>query len=90
MVQCDDGSFYIGITNDAERRVAEHNLGTDPRCYTFKRRPVTLVYSTAFDYVRDAIAWEKRIKGWSRAKKDALVRGDWEQIRKLSKSKASA
>jgi putative endonuclease len=90
MVCCDDGSYYIGITNDPVRRVWEHNVGNDPRCYTFTRRPVRLVYSSVFSDVREAIAWEKRIKGWSRAKKEALIRGDWELIGQLSAGKASA
>jgi len=89
MVCCDDGSYYIGVTNDPVRRVGEHNVGNDPRCYTFTRRPVQLVYSSVFNDVREAIAWEKRIKGWSRAKKEALARGDWALIRQLASGKAS-
>ncbi|HET6894123.1 MAG TPA: GIY-YIG nuclease family protein [Candidatus Baltobacteraceae bacterium] len=80
MVLCDDGSYYVGVTNDADRRVAEHNAGIDPHCYTFTRRPVHLVYSQQFNEVDDAIRSEKQIKGWSRKKKAALVRGDWNAI----------
>jgi putative endonuclease len=85
MLLCDDGSYYIGITNDPQRRVGEHNDGSDERCYTFTRRPVQLVYSTEFYEVEDAIAYEKRLKGWSRKKKAALVRGDWNEIVRLSR-----
>ena len=87
MVFCRDGSYYIGITNDIDRRVWEHNQGFDEESYTFSRRPVVLVYSTAFDYVGDAIDWEKKLKRWSRKKKSALVRGDWKMIGKLAKGK---
>ena len=80
MVRCSDGSFYVGVTNDADRRIAEHNLGVDPDCYTFIRRPVELVYSAEFHWVDEAIAWEKRLKGWSRAKKLALIENDWSAI----------
>jgi putative endonuclease len=88
MVLCADQSFYVGITNDADRRVAEHNLGSDPQSYTFTRRPVTLVHVSDFKYVHDAIRWEKQLKGWSRAKKLALVRGDWREVLRLSNFKA--
>lgn len=85
MVQCRNGSYYTGITNDIIRRISEHNAGIDPSCYTFTRRPVHLVYKGTFDDVRDAIAWEKKIKKWNREKKDALVRGEYEKLPKLSK-----
>ena len=81
MVLCSDASFYTGITNDVERRVAEHNRGIDRFSYTHSRRPVTLVYTAEFNDPNDAIRWEKQIKGWSRRKKDALARGDWASLR---------
>jgi putative endonuclease len=80
MLLCDDGSYYIGITRDPDRRVAQHNLGTDPRSYTYTRRPVRLVYTSEFKMLDDAIRFEKQLKGWSRKKKAALVRGDWDAI----------
>ena len=88
MVLCTDGSYYIGITNDVERRVAEHNSGLDTHCYTFLRRPVKLVYTAEFGEVNDAIRWEKQIKGWSRKKKQALSEGNWNEVRALSKGAA--
>ena len=90
MVLCTDGSYYIGITNDVERRVAEHNAGLDTHCYTFLRRPVTLAYAAEFREVEEAIRWEKQIKGWSRKKKCALAEGNWRRIRALAKSGAKA
>ena len=84
MLRCVDGTYYIGITNDLERRVAEHEWGRDRSCYTFMRRPVTCVWSQAFTEVLDALQCEKKLKGWSHNKKSALVRGDWKLIAALS------
>ena len=68
-----------------ERRVGEHQRGWNPSANTHERRPVKLVYSDHFATVDDAIAWEKRIKGWSREKKIALILGDFEKIHELHK-----
>ncbi len=87
MVMCTDGTFYVGVTNDVERRFGEHNFGIDPDCYTYTRRPVVLVYVSEFTEVWDAIDCEKRLKGWSHAKKSALARGDWQMICALSNAK---
>ena len=86
LLQCWDGSYYVGVTSDIEARVAAHALGVDPECYTYIRRPVLLVYSEVFSTPDEAIAAEKRLKGWSRAKKRALIRGDWDTIRRLSRT----
>ena len=68
-------SYYTGITRrSVEERVSEHEQGIDPGWYTFRRRPVTLVHSEHHERIADAVATERRIKGWSRAKKDAYVR----------------
>jgi putative endonuclease len=76
IVQCSDGSYYTGVTNDVTRRIDEHNHGIDSTSYTFSRRPVALVYSSSFEDYMEAIAWEKHIKRWNRKKKEALMRGD--------------
>ena len=68
MLLCADGSFYVGITSSPDCRIAQHNLGTDRKSYTFTRRPVRLVHVSEFRYVNDAIHWEKHLKGWSHAK----------------------
>ena len=86
MLRCRDGSYYIGVTSALEMRLAKHALGIDERAYTFRRRPVTLVHSEVFYTPIEAIHAEKRLKGWSRAKKDALVRGDWDAVRELARS----
>ncbi|WP_425105203.1 GIY-YIG nuclease family protein [Ancylobacter sp.] len=81
MLRCADGSYYIGSTSSPlEKRLAEHQDGSY-RGYTSHRRPVTLVWSEAFERITDAIAAERQTKGWSRIKKDALIRGDWDTIR---------
>lgn len=90
MVLCADGSYYIGITNNVERRVGQHNVGEFPDSYTFTRRPVALVYATEFRDANDAIRWEKHIKKWSRAKKAALARGDFEELRRLARGRHGA
>ncbi len=82
---CADFSFYVGITNDVERRLAQHNIGWDPRCYTHKRRPVVLAHASYFSEVTQAIAWEKQLKGWSRKKKIALIGDDWPTICRLAR-----
>ena len=88
MLKCEDGSYYTGVTNDYKRRVAEHERGAHESCYTFSRRPVRLVYVTEFKYILDAIAWEKRIKRWSRNKKRALIQQDQEALEHFSKRRS--
>jgi len=63
----------------------EHEGGKYPKCYTYKRRPVELVWACDFDNATDAITWERRIHGWSRKKKEALMRDDWDEIEELAK-----
>jgi putative endonuclease len=81
-----DGSYYTGVTQrDVEERVSEHAQGLIPGAYTASRRPVKLVYSEAYERVDEAIATERRIKGWSRAKKEAYIRGDFAALIALAK-----
>jgi putative endonuclease len=88
IVLCADGSYYTGrSTVSAEKRVSEHNLGVFEG-YTKSRRPVTLVFTERFDRTTDAIAFERQIKGWSRAKKEALIRGDWQALRELARGRS--
>jgi putative endonuclease len=85
IVKCADGSFYTGTTRAGlEQRMAEHNAGKFDG-YTSSRRPVELVFAEEFSQVSDAIAMERRIKGWSRAKKQALIDGDFDRLKALSK-----
>ena len=86
ILRCADGSYYVGSTkaDGLEKRVSEHNAGSFGG-YTAARRPVTLVWSEQFDRIEDAFLLERQLKGWSRAKKEALVRGDWSALPALSK-----
>src|SRR5258706_413763 len=86
IVECTDGLYYTGVTNNIERRLAEHNEGNDPKAFTFKRRPVVLRYCNQFSDIKQAIAWEKQLKGWGRKKKEALFIEDWDRIKELAKS----
>ena len=90
ILRCADESYYVGVTSRVDERVAEHNAGGNPFAYTYIRRPVKLVYEQSFANVDDAIAAEKRIKGWSRAKKDALICGDWNAIRRLAAGRGAS
>lgn len=82
---CSDGTFYTGVTNNVDNRVNQHNNGTDPKSYTFRRRPVELVYVQTFLEPNQAIEFEKRLKKWSRAKKTALIEGRFNELPELSK-----
>ena len=86
MLRCADGSYYVGTAtgDDLTQRIAEHNSGAYPG-YTSTRRPVHLVWSEHFARITDAIAVERQVKGWTRAKKEAVIKGDWRQLQQLSK-----
>ncbi|MGN6850121.1 MAG: GIY-YIG nuclease family protein [Sphingomicrobium sp.] len=84
MLRCADGSFYVGHTDDLEVRFGAHQSGL-MKGYTQKRRPVTLVWQQEFAERDEAFRAERRIKGWSRAKKEALIRGDWDALQLLSR-----
>jgi tRNA/rRNA methyltransferase len=86
MLRCSDGHYYVGHTDDLDARLAQHQRGEIPG-YTQKRRPVTLVWSDSFPERDQALAAERQIKGWTRAKKEALIRGDWEALSALSKKR---
>jgi putative endonuclease len=76
ILECSDGTYYTGLTKELAGRVHEHQIGANPESYTFRRRPVKLVWSVITESYQDAFQWEHRIKGWSRAKKEALICGD--------------
>lgn len=86
LLRCNDGSYYAGHTDDLERRIAEHSTGVH-ESYTVRRLPITLLWSESFATRDEALAMERRIKGWSRAKKEALVAGDWERLSLLSRNR---
>jgi putative endonuclease len=89
MLRCSDRSYYVGSAtgDDLTKRIAEHDEGAYGG-YTSVRRPVTLVWSEHFDRITDAVVAERKIKGWGRAKKEALIEGDWNSLQLLSRRRA--
>ena len=84
ILECTNKYLYIEITNNIERRVQEHSEGFNKNCYTYKRRPVELIFKQEFNDVNQAIYFEKRIKKWSRKKKLALANDDFDLLQILS------
>jgi predicted GIY-YIG superfamily endonuclease len=88
ILRCADGSYYVGSTRTSlEERIAQHNAGSFGG-YTARRRPLELVFQQDFDRITDAIAAERQLKGWTRAKKEALIRGDFAKLHALAKGKS--
>jgi putative endonuclease len=83
ILQCADGSYYTGSTRDLELRLQQHQNGEGAN-HTKKRLPVKLVYVEEFDRIDEAFYREKQIQGWSRAKKEALIKGKHNQLPELS------
>ncbi len=86
ILECCDGSFYTGSTNDIECRLEQHQNGIGSN-YTAKHLPVKLVYLEEFERIDEAYYREKQVQGWSKKKKKALIEQDYNQIKKLSKCK---
>jgi len=86
ILRCADGSYYTGHTDNLEKRIGQHTAGAIVSCYTFKRRPLELAFSQEFTTRVEALAAEQQIKGWSRKKKEAMMRGDWAEVSRLAKS----
>ena len=86
ILKCSDGSYYTGSAIDLDKRVAEHMAGTYDG-YTSKRLPVKLVFSCEMQTIFDAFLRERQIKGWTRRKKEALIKGEWNKLIEYSKSK---
>lgn len=84
LLRCNDGRYYTGHTDDLELRLAQHQSGILGG-YTARRRPAVLVWSDSFQTRDDAFAVERKLKGWSRAKKEALIVGDWALISQLAR-----
>ena len=84
ILRCSEGSYYVGHTDDLESRIGAHHSGMIPGC-TQKRRPLELIWSQELAERDEAFRAGRQIKGWSRAKKEALIRGDWEAVQLLSR-----
>jgi len=89
ILRCSDNSYYTGHTDNLEARIGAHQSG---ECggYTSTRLPVELVWSQGCSTREEALSAEMQIKGWSRKKKEALMRGDWGEVSRLAESKASS
>lgn len=84
ILQCADGSYYVGHTLNLEKRLAEHQAG-EGSDWTKRRLPVELVFSQEMPDKDSAFQAERQIKNWSRAKKEALIAGNWDLLRWLAK-----
>lgn len=89
ILRCSDGTLYIGITDDLKVRLEEHRQGKHPNAYTYGRRPVELVWAEGFELRTDAFELERQLKGWSHAKKEAFIRGDWNAVQLLSRNRST-
>ncbi|MDX9694312.1 MAG: GIY-YIG nuclease family protein [Bacteroidales bacterium] len=87
ILKCSDESYYTGVTNDLERRMNEHQNGVNKESYTHNRRPVELVFYNDFNDINQAIAFEKKVKGWTRKKKEAIIDDNWEKLKELAECK---
>jgi putative endonuclease len=87
IIECGDGSFYTGVTNNLGRRFIEHLTGVNENSYTADKKPLKLVFCREFDRPITAIKFEKQLKGWSRLKKIALINGDIAELKKLAECK---
>ena len=87
ILECSDGSYYTGVTNNLELRLQQHDAGIHPYSYTFSRRPLKIVFHQMFLSTALAFEFETKIKKWSRAKKKALIDEHYEKLPALSKKK---
>ena len=87
ILKCSDDSYYTGVTSNLEKRIIEHKSGKHIDSYTYKRRPLDMVFYAEFTDVSLAIQSEKQIKKWSRAKKEALISNQYDKLPNLSKKK---
>lgn len=86
MLRCVDYSYYVGHTDDLHHRIAQHHAG-EIAGYTQNRRPVRLVFVQEFATRAEALAAERQLKGWSRAKKEALILQNWDRVRRLTQNR---
>jgi putative endonuclease len=87
ILKCSDDTYYTGFTSNRSKRFEEHQAGKHRDSYTFKRRPVNLEFYAEFTIASIAIETEKQIKKWSKAKKEALINGEFEKLPNLAKKK---
>lgn len=86
ILECNDGSYYIGHTDDLARRIDQHRSGKGSG-YTSTKLPVDLIFAAPAGSREAALIFEQKIKKWTRKKKEALMQGDWLKITMLAKKK---
>lgn len=86
ILECRDGTLYIGHTDNLDERMSQHDSGMADS-YTSTRRPLRLIHAQEFESRYEALAMERKLKGWSRAKKLGYITGDWNAIRVLARGK---
>jgi predicted GIY-YIG superfamily endonuclease len=86
ILKCADGSYYTGTTWDLEKRLWEHRQGIEGS-YTYGKRPVHVVFTQEFPSWTEAVVRERQVKGWTRKKKEALIRSDFDELKRLAKKK---
>lgn len=84
ILKCKNGAYYVGHTDNIDKRMSEHHLGLIDKCYTKKMRPIQLIFLQLFDTRDAAFHAERQIKGWSRKKKEAFMKEDWQAIQELN------
>ena len=87
ILKCNDGTYYTGVSSNLSQRLSDHQNGKHRNSYTYSRRPVSLMFSAEFTDINLAIDSEKQIKKWSKAKKEALINGEFELLASLAKKK---
>lgn len=90
ILECADLAYYVGSYrgDDPTEREAQHNDGVDPKAWTYSRRPVRVVWCTEFEDPTQAVLFERQLKGWSRAKKEAVIRGEWQALPNLARRRS--
>ncbi len=86
ILRCADNSYYTGHTDNLQERIMKHQAG-EVEGYTSTRLPVALVFAEEVPSREEALTSERRIKGWSRKKKEAMMRGDWAEVSRLARGK---
>ncbi|WP_341975826.1 GIY-YIG nuclease family protein [Microbacterium sp. LTA6] len=79
ILRCSDGTLYVGSTRDLGLRLVQHQEGMGS-AYTRRRLPVELIWSADFARIDEAFAWEKRLQGWSHAKRMAFIEGGLDAV----------
>ncbi|WP_430409802.1 GIY-YIG nuclease family protein [Kordia sp.] len=90
ILKCKDELLYVGMTNNLARRLKEHHGGLHKDCFTYKRRPLVLIFYQDFNDVEQAIYFEKKIKKWSKTKKFVLAEGNFDLLQILSECRNAA